>query len=117
MNSATVNSSTISLENEVGQVRNELIVAAALIAAATYQALLSPPESIKHEAILVAFICVNTIACLSSATIIEYMSGLFPYQREIRLSYFAFGVSAGIAGAHDKNTKSTQGLTEKYRDP
>ncbi|GJY66668.1 hypothetical protein Tco_0468906 [Tanacetum coccineum] len=49
ISSATVNSSTISSENKDDQVRNEVIVAAALIAVATYQALLSPPEAISID--------------------------------------------------------------------
>ncbi|KAI3826840.1 hypothetical protein L1987_00898 [Smallanthus sonchifolius] len=58
---------------------------AALVAAASYQAVMSPPDVFKHRYIQLMFIYANTLAWSSSITVIVMLTSSFPFQREIQL--------------------------------
>ncbi|KAD5802820.1 hypothetical protein E3N88_14180 [Mikania micrantha] len=86
------------------QVRNTILVVAALVAAASYQAVMSPPNDFKNltRYTQLIFIYANTLAWSSSITIIAMLTSSFPFQIEIQLSYlsmcFAYGsIAAGQA--------------------
>lgn len=84
--------------DSVDQVRNTIMVVAALIAAVSFQAVMSPPVAItegKPYRILV-FNCANTLAWAFSLTVIDILMVSLPFQREIRLACFAMGIAFGI---------------------
>ena len=76
-----------------------MIVVAALIASTANQSLTSIPDGVKEDPkeTLAAYICVNTVACMSSLMIIEYMTGDLLFGRGLKSSYLAIGVSLGIS--------------------
>ncbi|XP_076950454.1 uncharacterized protein LOC143623426 [Bidens hawaiensis] len=91
------------------QARSAILVVAALVVSASYQAMMSPPEVFKdkpHRALLV-FIYANTLAWSASNTILELLTASLPYQRELRLSYGSMACAYGIVAAIHADLKSS----------
>ncbi|XP_076950453.1 uncharacterized protein LOC143623425 [Bidens hawaiensis] len=80
------------------QVRNAILVVAALVANASYQAMMSFPDALKerNNSTKLMFIAANTLSWSSSFIVIEMLTSSFPFQRELRLSYFFMGFTYGI---------------------
>ncbi|XP_071718690.1 uncharacterized protein [Rutidosis leptorrhynchoides] len=78
------------------QVRNAILVVAALVATASFQAVMSPPSaliSLNDDSRTLYFVCLNSIAWSSSMTIIELLMEDFPFKREIRLAIIFMGMA------------------------
>lgn len=92
------------------QVRNAILVVAALVASASYQAVMSPPSVFKEwpRYSQLVFIFANTLAWSSSFTIIEMLTSSFPFQRELRLSYMSMGLAYGFIAAAQANITSSK---------
>ncbi|XP_031281819.1 ankyrin repeat-containing protein BDA1-like [Pistacia vera] len=89
-----------------GDARDALLVVAALIATVTYQAAVDPPNSIFPDktpanSLLVVparvFSFGNTLGFSTSMVMIDYLTGGFPFNRELQLCIFAMAFSYGMA--------------------
>ncbi|KAK1425411.1 hypothetical protein QVD17_20763 [Tagetes erecta] len=86
-------------------VRNSMLVVAALVVAASYGAVMSPPDVFEKWSryTQLVFIYANTLAWSTSFFIIEMLTASFPFQRELQLSYIAMGAAYGVVAAEQAN--------------
>ncbi|PWA94492.1 hypothetical protein CTI12_AA056490 [Artemisia annua] len=82
-------------------IRNQILVVAGVVAAASYQAAMSHPSSLKDGPVgpLVVFFCACTLAWSFASTLILAISSNLPYRREIYGAFTAMGFSFGYAVA------------------
>ncbi|KAM0052355.1 putative PGG domain-containing protein [Helianthus debilis subsp. tardiflorus] len=80
------------------QVRGALLVVAALVASASFQAMMSFPDALKEKDGYkkLWFIIPNSLSLSFSFVIIEMLTSTFPFQTELRLSYFFMGAAYGV---------------------
>ncbi|KAF5822584.1 hypothetical protein HanXRQr2_Chr01g0028281 [Helianthus annuus] len=80
------------------QVRNALMVVVALVSSANYQAMMSFPDVLKGKTGYqkLWFVIPNSLSFSASFTVIEMLTSSFPFQRELRLSYFFMGGAYGV---------------------
>lgn len=88
--------------------RNVLLVVTALIATVTFQAGLSPPSAVSASNFgLILFLFANTFSLIGSTNIIMYLTGGFPFQRELNMSMIAMIAAYGIAVASTPSGERT----------
>ncbi|KAJ0948557.1 hypothetical protein HanRHA438_Chr01g0028611 [Helianthus annuus] len=87
------------------RVRSDVLVVAALVLAATYQAMTNPPDVFKEKPryLQLLFVYANTLAWSASFSIIEILTDSFPLKVEVRLSTFSLAFAYGIIAGAQSN--------------
>ncbi|KAK1401019.1 hypothetical protein POM88_000624 [Heracleum sosnowskyi] len=92
--------------DSASDVRNALLVVAALVATVTFDKGTDVPGTIENNTAKMVFVVANTIAFSASVSVIEFLTQGFPLKRETQISLFSvcFAYGAGV-GTHVKGNR------------
>ena len=87
-------------------VRNATLVVLVLVATASFQAVMSPPDHIikKNTAQVIIFTTANVLAWSFAMTIIQMLMYSFPYRKLIKASCFFMTIAFALSAAQLVNT-------------